>query len=570
MTLHCARLIGVVPVAIMITLGTAAQAAGVVGNGTPASCTDAALNTALAGGGTVTFNCGAAPVTIVVIGSKIISTSTTIDGGGLVTLSGGGLYPIINSGGTIALTLQNLTLTGGQSTGNNGSALATSPGVTLTMTNVTVNGNGAVGAGDNAVSILGPATIQSSNFYSNEGGAIAISGSSVSISDTTFSNNHSALFDGAAILLISGTLSVTGSTFSYNTASGAFGGGAIFSQGAATIVNSTFYGNGHSSHQGGAITSSGAGAQLTLANVTISGNVAVGGGGGVSVVSGAALAINTIFDGNTGNCAGTFASAYASTYNLSSDATCTYSPGLNNLANTGAMLGPLANNGGPTPTMALLPGSPAIDAGNPSALALDACAPIDQRGITRPQGARCDIGAYEYAPFGLVGVVSRKTHGSAGAFDLPIDTTQPIGGAVTVEPRAIGTGHQLVFQFNGPVTIQGTASAVNPQGFAIGTALPAVAGTDIVVTLTNVPDVQRVTVGLTGVNGALNGNASLGFLLGDVNGSRAVSATDILQVKGHSGQVTDSTNFRFDLNASGAISASDILIVKGRSGVVLP
>src|SRR5437763_1953306 len=62
-------------------------AAGVVGDGTPGSCTDAALTSALSGGGLVTFNCGPSPVTIV-ISEKTISDDTTIDGGGLVTLSG--------------------------------------------------------------------------------------------------------------------------------------------------------------------------------------------------------------------------------------------------------------------------------------------------------------------------------------------------------------------------------------------------------------------------------------------------------------------------------------------------
>jgi RHS repeat-associated protein len=91
------------------------------------------------------------------------------------------------------------------------------------------------------------------------------------------------------------------------------------------------------------------------------------------------------------------------------------------------------------------------------------------------------------------------------------------------------------------------------------------------VTLTGVPDNKRVTVHLSNVNGAgVDVFASLGFLVGDVNNSRSVTATDILQVKGRSGQVTNATNFTFDLNASGSITASDILAVKGRSGQTVP
>jgi sugar lactone lactonase YvrE len=165
----------------------------------------------------------------------------------------------------------------------------------------------------------------------------------------------------------------------------------------------------------------------------------------------------------------------------------------------------------------------------------------------------------------LVAVQSRKTHG-ASAFDLPIDATQPLSGPVIVEPRTIGAGHHIVFQFSAPVIVPGTAS-VTP----IGTISTTVAsGNEVIVTLAGIPDNTRVTVSLAGVNGLQNASASLGFLVGDVNNSRSVTATDILQVKGRSGQATDATNFKFDLNASGSITASDILAVKGRSGLVLP
>jgi hypothetical protein len=171
----------------------------------------------------------------------------------------------------------------------------------------------------------------------------------------------------------------------------------------------------------------------------------------------------------------------------------------------------------------------------------------------------------------LTAVQSRKFHGAAGTFDLPIDTTQNIGGPVTVEPRAIGAGHQIVFQFDVPITASGIPAAFDEAGAAVGALTASAAGNDVVVTLTGVPDNKRVTVHLSNVNGAGVGVfASLGFLVGDVNGSRSVTATDILQVKGRSGQVTNATNFTFDLNASGSITASDILAVKGRSGLVLP
>ena len=168
-------------------------------------------------------------------------------------------------------------------------------------------------------------------------------------------------------------------------------------------------------------------------------------------------------------------------------------------------------------------------------------------------------------------VVSRKVHGATGTFDLPIDATQAIGGAVTVEPRAIGTGHLVVFQFGAPVTAAGTPSVVNAAGAPIGSASASVSGNEVQVTLTGLPDNQRVTVSLSNVNNAgLNVSAALGFLLGDVSGSRAVNSSDISGVKARSGHAVDATNFRFDVNVTGAVNPAAVSAVKARSGLVLP
>jgi hypothetical protein len=170
------------------------------------------------------------------------------------------------------------------------------------------------------------------------------------------------------------------------------------------------------------------------------------------------------------------------------------------------------------------------------------------------------------APFVLAttAVVSRKTHGGTGVFEQPIDFAQPPAGAVSVEPRAIGAGHTIVFQFNGAIGNPGSVTS------SAGAAASIASGNEVVVTLTGVADNSRVTVSLTGVNGVLSQSATIGFLVGDVNGSRSVTATDIVAVKARSGQLTAAGNFKFDLNASGSITATDILAVKGRSGFVLP
>ena len=379
--------------ALTALLAPAAHAGGVVGTGTAATCNDATLTAALAGGGVVTFNCGAAPVTITVQTSKSIAASTSIDGGNLITLSGGGTQHIFDVGAAVYLGLLNLHITNGNNGFNSGQAITTVGTSTLHLTNVNVSANGAVG-GTVAVSALGTTVIENSTFSANNEGAIGLgAGGNLSVTNSTFSDNHNTGADGAAITVTSGTLTVNGCTFLNNSVTtGSFGGGAIYTQGPTTIVNSTFTGNSHASHEGGAIFSQGANGSVTLRNVTISGNTAAAAGG---ITSSNLTATNTIFANNTpANCGDT--SFTSASYNLSSDASCNFS-GTGNLVNVNPLLGALASNGGPTQTMALTAGSPAIDAGSPNASGADACATVDQRNAGRPKGPRCDIGAFEVA-----------------------------------------------------------------------------------------------------------------------------------------------------------------------------
>ena len=165
----------------------------------------------------------------------------------------------------------------------------------------------------------------------------------------------------------------------------------------------------------------------------------------------------------------------------------------------------------------------------------------------------------------LTGVGSRKTHGTAGVFELPIT------GLSTVEPRIIGSGHLLVFQFDIPITSPGTVT-LQQYAPASGAVASAVAnGNTVVVTLTGVTDNQRIIVSLSAINGVQSAAAaSIGFLVGDVNNTGSINSSDISGVKARSGQSTTAANFRFDVNASGAINSSDISAVKARSGLTLP
>lgn len=191
-------------------------------------------------------------------------------------------------------------------------------------------------------------------------------------------------------------------------------GGGVYVLGKLSITNSTVFGNsaattGTGVVQGGGVLlaidpNSTEPSEATIVNSTIAGNsVGTGGlGGGLGAVNptvtpggSAVLRVkNTIVAGNTGpagpsDCA--VAATVTSDHNLSGDASCMFGDA-GSKQNANPLLGALANNGGETDTLALPEGSPAIDAGTN-----DGCPANDQRGVTRPQGPACDIGAYERA-----------------------------------------------------------------------------------------------------------------------------------------------------------------------------
>ncbi len=172
----------------------------------------------------------------------------------------------------------------------------------------------------------------------------------------------------------------------------------------------------------------------------------------------------------------------------------------------------------------------------------------------------------------LIAVVSRKQHAGAGNFDLPVSTAVAIDGAVSIEPRAQGAGHSLVFQFDSTVISTGTPVLFDDTGAAIaGASAALLAGNQsVAVTLPPVPDRSRIRVTLKNIGGTgLNVSAAIGFLLGDVSGTGVISGATTSAVKARAGQAVDAGNFRYDINLSGSVSAADIAAVKSRTGTVL-
>jgi Right handed beta helix region len=176
-----------------------------------------------------------------------------------------------------------------------------------------------------------------------------------------------------------------------------FNGGIFSESGNLTVVNSTVTGNNGS----GIYQDSSPG--LSLQNVTIAGNLGVG----LDLHSDGGTAVNSIIANNTsGDCTNvdTQFNWTSENNNLDSDGSCNLTA-TSDLPDTNPQLGPLQDNGGPTLTMALASGSPAVDHGDDTS-----CPAVDQRGITRPQGPHCDIGAFELVP-----VVGPQISGSLSA-----------------------------------------------------------------------------------------------------------------------------------------------------------
>jgi hypothetical protein len=166
----------------------------------------------------------------------------------------------------------------------------------------------------------------------------------------------------------------------------------------------------------------------------------------------------------------------------------------------------------------------------------------------------------------LQSVVSRKVHGAAGTFDLPLSSvlTNP-----TTEPLT-GPAQELVFTYDKPLS---AATAAVTKGTA--TPSSSIVGSTVVVDLAGVTNKQYVTVTLSSVastDGGTGGTgvARVGFLLADVNQNRVVTVSDIVLVNAQIAHVVTSANFLKDVNANGILTVSDKLITNNNVTKALP
>ena len=539
---------------------------------------------------TITFGSGVTGIIQLTGALPTLTGNVTLKGPGanLLTVrrNTGGGYRIFTTGNGTAdgpiVDISGLTITNGQAPAGFMHPFESGGGI--------LNDRGTLFVRECAV--IGNSTVPSEfdaggGIYSHEG--------SVTIEASTIAGNMSK--NGGGICNVRTTpgtsvITIRRSTISGNAANGGSGGGVYneaYNSGSAAdliLTNSTLSGNsattaGFFGGVGGAIYHFGnisGSVQAFLEDCTISGNNAPSAGGIYNrVFSGNAfltlrntiLKTGTIGD-NFINASGTITSLG---HNFSNDAAAGptgtgpggYLTANGDIRNTDPLLGPLQNNGGPTLTHALLAGSTAINAGESTSVSK-----FDQRSFSR-LGTN-DIGALEFsgtAPsLPISSVVSRKSHGAAGSFDVNLPQSGPVG----VECRTGGAGgnHQVIVTFATPVSVGGlTVSSVN----GLANATKSVTSNVVTLNLSGVANAQTLMIKLSNVsNGGTMGDVviRMGVLLGDTTGNGAVTSSDISQIKNASGQTVTAARFRNDLNLSGSINASDVSAAKLSSGTASP
>ena len=467
----------------------------VVGTGTPASCTEAALDAAVtvANGsfGIVTFNCGAAPKVIVLSHERALANGVIVDGGNLVTLSGGNFTRIfqlfqgsaveirnlqlVNGsaagggailsvgssedpstltlsnvrladntsslyGGAVAVAQTDLTIVNsrieGNTAGAEGGGGVSANSATLTLTNVDFAHNSAAGEGGGLVSWYQTATLTDVTLRGNE--SVGGSGGAASVRAGTLwgyrlrvdSNRSSG--DGGGLWLWEGTVAtIEDSSLRWNTQQAGYGAGLyVDAAGSVGLRDTTVAWNRglgtSASSGGGGIANFGI---LELTNCTVSGNRTglLGKGGGIANLDGGLLGLynstvayneaavggglswettgfvdvlSALFVGNVApgvddSCGGNPAAALVN-WSVWDDASCPAGSGVGNQSSTAVAIAPLAKTCTGlatelTETHAIPAASAAIDNG----ICVGGLV-LDQRGVARPQGAACDVGADEF------------------------------------------------------------------------------------------------------------------------------------------------------------------------------
>ncbi len=422
-------------------------------------------------------------------GTLVLSTSTLSHNS--ATYGGGA----INNYGT--LTVQNSTIANnsaayGGGISNEGSATITAS----TVSNNTASDGGGGIANSGTPSALASLTVTGSSVSGNGGdfgagidngyGTVHLSGDTVSNNTTISEGAGGGIYNGSNVNGLS-ALTITGSTLSGNGAPGgvggaidndlgtasvgysllsgntAYSGGGVANSGTATVTSSSLVADNATQYGGGLDNS--AGGSFSAAGTTVSGNGAGYEGGGIYNAGTTTLTTTIVANSTSGlDCSGPIVSTG---YNLDDDGSCGFGGTSLSDVPSGLSSSGLQNNGGPTQTIALVPGSSAVGAVPSSAL----CAGTDQRGAARP--VPCDIGAYDSA--GLAQVITftstAPTSAIVGGPTYPVTATggasgNAIGLAIASSSASICSLSGSVVSFAGAGTCAIDASQAGNTNYA--------------------------------------------------------------------------------------------------------
>jgi hypothetical protein len=398
-------------------------------------------------GDTVMFSVSCPPSSPIVLADTVdIPVDLDIDGPGssVVAVNGNGASTVFAVPSDVTATISGISIENGLSNGgsgidNNGTLILTSS--TLSNNNSSSGGGAILNDGTATVT---DSTLSGNSAYHGGGGGIDNDGGSLTLLDSTISDNDAFYgglsIGGGGLENDNGTVTVTDSTFSHNRAdyNGGGGGGIFNDDGTVTITASTLAHN-IASDQGGGIVNE----------------------GGIVNVAGSIVA-----NSKSGDCFGTIGDAG---YNLDDDGSCGFSATNNSQTDVDPYLGPLQDNGGPTETQAPALDSPVLNqipvgtTGNSTTL----CPGTDERGVARPQGSECDIGAVELSPTSQTITSADSAPTSVHASFSFIVTTSGAPTPVLKESGALPKHLRFVDNGNGTATISGKPKAAGTTHITI-------------------------------------------------------------------------------------------------------
>jgi hypothetical protein len=544
---------------------------------------------------TITFQAGLTG-SIPLTSTLTISDSVIIAGPGAaaVSLNGGNatrVFDIDNAGAVIAVTIAGLTITGGSSLSSGGGIRISNE--TLTLDRVVVIGNrttGGSGGGGIAVNSAGSLTVRNSTVSGNVVETISV------------------LARGGGIYFLNGgTLLLENSTISGNSAASTRGGGGVYFYSPAagssvTIRNSTIFGNAAQSGGGVSLRGvPGSNPVLLVQNSTITGNSTVTtlttpgyGGGGIAVPANVLFTpsitvVSSILSGNTATAAngrGDIAMPNATPVNINFSAigdpdgfTQSGSSGNNLPVGTALGLGTLTNNGGPTQTVAFAVNSPLRDTGsNPAGLT------TDQRGagFARVVGVAVDIGAYEFQPPQVAGVLvngGAAQRSRVDSLQVTFNAQVTFAGPVSAAFTLTRSGGGAVGSFSATAAVVGGVTVVTLNGFS-GAQTQFGSLADGRYTLTVLA--SQISAGGLQLDGNGDGTGGDNFtfddtqglfrFFGDINGDRHVDVVDFGLFSSTFNLSTGQTGFiaAFDFNGDGHIDIVDFGQFSVRIFTVLP